>query len=273
MKRDHKPTRPITEDEQQTYKREGVVKLAGIFDLSWIEFLQVAVEEAMANPGPMAEEYAKGGGRFFGDLDLARRHASFREFVHHSPAAEIAGTIMQSSKVNFFYDQLLVKEPGTSAPTPWHQDQPYWAVTGRQVVSIWLPMDTVKLESSLKYVSGSHLWGAHNPHNFIDDTPYEETGLPELPDIDGNPDKFELMGWDMEPGDCLVFQAMIVHGASGNASLRNRRRALATRWTGDDARYSVRPGKIAIPTRDPGLKNGDIMDCEDFPVIWPRQQH
>jgi len=271
MNRDQKPARLITADEQQRYAREGVVKLTGVFDLSWIDFLRVAVEEAMAKPGPMAEEYAKGGGRFFGDLDLARRHASFREFVHHSPAAEIAGTIMQSSKVNFFYDQLLVKEPGTAEPTPWHQDQPYWAVSGHQVISIWLPLDTVKRESSLKYVVGSQRWGAHNPHNFIDDTPYEGTGLPELPDIDGRPDQYELLGWDMEPGDCLVFQAMIVHGASGNTSLQTRRRALATRWTGDDARYAIKSGKVAIPTRDPGLRDGDIMDCDDFPVIWRKQ--
>ena len=32
-------------------------------------------------------------------------------------------------------------------------------------------------------------------------------------------EKYELLGWDMEPGDCLVFQAMIVHGAAGNASM------------------------------------------------------
>jgi ectoine hydroxylase-related dioxygenase (phytanoyl-CoA dioxygenase family) len=216
----------------------------------------------------MAEEYARGGGRFFGDLDIAQRHPAFAEFVHQSPAAEIAGTVMSASKANFFYDQLLVKEPGTAAPTPWHQDQPYWGVSGRQVASIWLPLDDVKLESSLKYVAGSHLWEAHNPHNFIDDTPYEGTGLPELPDINANPEKYEILGWDMQPGDCLVFQAMIVHGSAGNSSLQNRRRALATRWTGDDARYAVRPGRVAIPTRDPGLVHGDIMDCEDFPVIW-----
>jgi hypothetical protein len=63
---------------------------------------------------------------------------------------------------------------------------------------------------------------------------------------------------------------MMVHGSDGNTSLQNRRRALATRWTGDDARYEVRGGEVAIPTTDPGLKHGDPMDCDDFPVIWRR---
>ena len=262
------PQRAITDCEIETYARDGVVKLAGVFSRYWIDTLREGVEEAMASPGTHAEEYASGGGRFFGDLDVSRRHGAFQSFVLHSPAAEIVGTIMGASRVNFFYDQLLVKEPGTSERTPWHQDQPYWAVSGRQVASIWLPLDPVARESALQYVKGSHLWGEHNPHHFVDDTPYADTGLPELPDIDGNLDEYDILGWDMAPGDCLVFQAMMVHGSAGNLSSSQRRRAWATRWTGDDARYCVRPGESGYPTFDPGLQHGDMMDCEAFPLVW-----
>ena len=65
----------------------------------------------------------------------------------------------------------------------------------------------------------------------------------------------------------LAFQAMIVHGAPGNRGSQ-RRRALSTRWTGDDARYCVRRGEVAIPTVNPGLKDGDRLDCERFPLVW-----
>ncbi len=265
--RDNQPLRKITPEEIAAYRENGVVKLSGIFGMEWIEHLREATPAAMGNPGPHAEEYAKEEGRFFGDLDVAKRHPAFRDFVLNSPAAEIAGTIMEASRCNFFYDQLLVKEPGTSEITPWHQDQPYWAVRGRQVASIWLPMDAVADESALKFVKGSHTWGAHNPHHFKDNSPYEGTGLPELPDIDAGANGYEILSWDMEPGDCLVFQAMIVHGSGGNPSPSNRRRALATRWTGDDARYDARPG-TAVPTSDPGLDDGAEMTCADFPLVW-----
>jgi len=266
--RDNKPYRAISTAEISQYKDNGVVKLPGVFSRSWIDYLRDATEVAMANPGPYGEEYAKGEGRFFGDLDVARRQPPFKDFVYNSPAAEIVGTIMGASKINFFYDQLLIKEPGTTEHTPWHQDQPYWAVTGYQVASIWLPLDVVAKETALKYVKGSHRWGAHNPHHFSDNSPYEGTGLPELPDIDAQPDKYEILAWDMEPGDCLVFQAMMVHGSAGNMSPENRRRAYSTRWTGDDARYDRRQGEVAIPTSDPGLADGAEMTCADFPVIW-----
>ncbi len=259
----------VSERDIETYERDGVVYLRDVFDEQWVSLLSDWTERAMAAPGPDAEEYTRAGkpGRAFNDLDLARRHDGFRDFVHHAPAAQICGTIMRSSKANFFYDQLIVKEPGTSERTPWHQDQPYWAVSGRQVCSIWLPLDPISKEVCVQYVAGSHHWPAHNPHHFKDDSPYEDTGLPELADIDANLSHYDIKTWDMQPGDCLVFQAMIVHGAPGNPA-DTRRRALATRWTGDDARYYLRGGEVGIPTRDPGLANDEIMDCDDFPVIW-----
>ena len=68
-----------------------------------------------SDPGSL-DEALRG---FFGDLDVSRRFDRFRRFVHESPAAEIMATMLESTKINFFYDQLLVKEPGTSERTPW----------------------------------------------------------------------------------------------------------------------------------------------------------
>lgn len=260
-------TRIVSEDEIAHYQKNGVVKLSAVFAMDWIDLLREATELALNNPSLHAEEYAKDGGKFFGDLDVAKRFSSFNDFIYHSGAAKLMATILQSSKINFFYDQLLVKEPGTNTSTPWHQDQPYWAIAGKQIASIWLPLDVVDKDTSLRYVAGSHLWDAFNPHNFADNTPYKGTGLPELPDIDAQPEKYDLLGWDMKLGDCLVFQGMIVHGAKGNTS-NNRRRAWATRWTGDDVRYDKRSGEVAIPTEDPGLSHGDILDSSTFPVVW-----
>jgi ectoine hydroxylase-related dioxygenase (phytanoyl-CoA dioxygenase family) len=258
-------------DERAAYERDGVVCLRGVFSPDWIAFLAQAVEEAMALPGPHAEEYAArgGSGRFFGDLELAQRMPKFMRFALESPAAETAARIMGASRVNFFYDQLLVKEPGTAERTPWHQDQPYWAVSGRQVCSVWLTLDPVPEDVSVEYVCGSHRWPEFSPYHFADGTPYAGTGLPQLPDIEARRREYDIRRFAMEPGDCLVFQAMIVHGAPGNSG-RHRRRALSTRWAGDDARYCRRQGEVAIPTQDPGLAHGARLDSARFPLVWPR---
>ncbi|MBM3517887.1 MAG: phytanoyl-CoA dioxygenase [Alphaproteobacteria bacterium] len=264
--------RAVTAAAIAAYRRDGVVCLRQAFGRDWLTPLAEALDEALARPGPHAEDYAAAGhhGRFFGDLDAWRRIPGVRRFVLESPAAAIAGSIMGAQRVNFFYDQVLIKEPGTSARTPWHQDQPYWAVAGAQVCSIWLPLDPVAAETCPEYVAGSHRWGrAFNPQHFIDGSPYAGTGLPALPDIEAERDRHTILRWALAPGDCLVFQAMIVHGAPGNRS-PHRRRALATRWLGDDARYVIRPGEVAIPTFDPGLKPGERFDDPDFPLVWTR---
>ncbi|MFO1056916.1 MAG: phytanoyl-CoA dioxygenase family protein [Dongiaceae bacterium] len=263
------PARPVAPEAIETYRRDGVVCLRGMFEQSWLDHLAAGIEQAMVERGPLAEVYTRPGaaGLFFGDLSLWKRLQPFRDFVFHSPAARIAAAVMGSRKVNFFYDQLLVKEPGTAERTPWHQDQPYWAVAGRQVCSIWLPLDPVDLETAVEYVRGSHDWGvSYNPRHFLDQSPYQGTGLPELPDIEADRARYDIGRWAMQPGDCLVFQAMIVHGAPGNRSAR-RRRALATRWTGDDATYLERPGEVAIPPENPGLRSGEPLDCAEFPRV------
>lgn len=262
--------RQVTDLERLDYENDGVVYLANIFDLKWIEFLREAFKTAITEPGPMSEEYTpqEQSGRFFADLNMWQRLPSFKSFVFDSPAASIAAQIMNASRINFLYDQMFVKEPETDEETPWHQDQPYWAVSGSQVCSVWLPLDPVAKDSGLRFIKGSHRWEAYNPHHFADDSPYQGTGLPELPEIEDLPKDSEIIGWDVEPGDCLVFQGMIVHGSSGNYSSKYSRRALATRWCGDDVRYFRGAGESAIPSSDPGLKNGDFLDCDLFPRIY-----
>jgi ectoine hydroxylase-related dioxygenase (phytanoyl-CoA dioxygenase family) len=263
--------RLISDSDRASYERDGVVCIRGAVDRWWLDFLAGAVEEAMALPGPHAEEYTpKGGaGRFFGDLEMAERLPKFRRFVLESPAARVAAEVMGASRVNFLYDQLLVKEPETAERTPWHQDQPYWAVSGYQVCSVWIALDPVPEEVSVEYVAGSHRWPEYSPYHFADGTPYADRGLPPLPDIDAKRDAYRILRFAMAPGDCLVFQAMIVHGAPGNSG-RNRRRAVSVRYTGDDARYCRRRGEVAIPTSDPGLAHGALLDCARFPVAWTR---
>lgn len=155
------PARSPTALELAEYDATGVVCLREVFPLDWIETMQAAVDVAMADPTEFAEEYTPTNaqsGRFFGDLDVWRKHSEFARFVHESAAAAIAAAVMRSSSATFFYDQLLVKEAGTAERTPWHQDRPYWAVQGTQVASVWLPLDSIPATSAVEYVSGSHLW-------------------------------------------------------------------------------------------------------------------
>jgi hypothetical protein len=70
----------------------------------------------------------------------------------------------------------------------------------------------------------------------------------------------------MEPGDVLLFHPLVVHGSGGNSSATRRRRALATRWLGDDVVYA--PRRATMPLLfDHGLRAGDRIGGPFFPRI------
>ncbi|MFT5114365.1 MAG: ectoine hydroxylase-related dioxygenase (phytanoyl-CoA dioxygenase family) [Parasphingorhabdus sp.] len=252
-----------------TYQRDGVVCLRGVIDNEWLACLSDATDDAMREPGPFSEWFGETDPPgFFGDINSWWRIKGFEHFIRQSPVAIICAGIMQSATARFFYDQLLVKEMGCEDRTPWHQDQPYWSVCGGQIISIWVPMDPIPEASSLEYVAGSHRWNEFNPQHFSDASPYAGTHLPALPDIESERDRHNILRFEMEPGDALVFQAMIVHGAPGNRSATYRRRAYSTRWLGDDARFAERQGEVAMPNFATGLADGEPYSGERFPLIF-----
>lgn len=265
----------IPEDTVADYDRDGVVCLRAQFAPSWIERLRAAIERDLAAPGPNATNFAEGSsaGKFFGDMYMWRTDPEFRAAALDSPAPAIAARLMRSKGTDFFYDQLFVKEPGTAHPTPWHQDQPYWPMKGWQIASVWIALDKIDLSNgAVEFVAGSHKWGIHyrpTPFRKGHEIKFTSSDLVQIPDIDAERAKYDIRSWAMEPGDCLVFHAMIVHGAPGNSTPGARRRGLSLRYTGDDARYDPRPGVFQFPYQ-PVLEAGAPMTCELFPRVWPR---
>ena len=152
----------------------------------------------------MAIDASQGGtGRFFGDTFVWAHHPHLKEFVWHSPAADMAKEILQSNKINVIFDQFLIKDPGTSTPTLWHHDQTYWPVAGSQVATMWIALDPVtNATGAVEYIKGSHKWGKRfKAVSFKDKNMYKED-LPEVPDIAANRDKYEFIQYEMEAGDC-----------------------------------------------------------------------
>lgn len=276
--------RPISQDEKAAYRRDGAAVIRGILDLGWVERMQGAIDRILADPGEASVEYTPKGkaGRYYGDFFVWRRDEDFRAFMAESALPELAAELMGANSVHFFYDQLLVKEPLTEEPTPWHQDLPYWPVRGEHIISVWVPFDPVTRESgAVTYLRGSHRAGKmYRPTAFGKDSGfgeiYERIGLEAMPDIEATAREEDKLWWSMVPGDVLVHHPLTFHYAGGNASASGRRRGLALRYLGDDAVWDARPGTFMsnpkvqqlLPPLD--FADGDSMEGEVFPQVWPR---
>ena len=260
-------------DQVDEFQRDGVLLLRGVFT-DWIECLRDGVDANMREPGPWGRDYLEPGqsGRFFGDYCNWNRIEQYRRFMFESPVSAIAAELMQSKTARIFHEHVLVKEPGTDKVTPWHHDQPYYCVDGRQVCSLWIPLDPVVRETCPEFIAGSHDWGRwFLPRKFSGvNYDHSDENLETMPDIDSQRNQYDIRSWSLEPGDAIAFHFLTVHGAPSNLSSTHRRRGFAARWLGDDAVYAVRTGEISppFPGLEKKLKAGDPLDTEEFPLVF-----
>ncbi|MCY7303673.1 MAG: phytanoyl-CoA dioxygenase family protein, partial [Thermoleophilia bacterium] len=149
----------VADDLVEAFRRDGAVCLHGAFSKEHLALAAEAIEQNLASPSERALVASRSDdpGRFFEDFCNWQRLAGIEQVMRTSPAAAIAGQLMDSEHVRFYHDHVLVKEPGTTQRTPWHQDQPYYNVEGTQTCSVWLPVDPVSPTATLEFVSGSHL--------------------------------------------------------------------------------------------------------------------
>jgi len=257
----------VTDEMVETYQRDGVVLVKGLWK-DWVEVIRSGIERNMAEPGPYAAENLKPGegGRFFDDYCNWTRIPEFRAVIEGSDVAEVAARLMRSDTVQMFHDHVLVKEPGTSKPTPWHQDGPYYFVKGRQTVSFWSPVDPVT-EATLRLVAGSHRWPKEVlPKRWLADTSFYPDPEAYMPVPDPDAEGMDIREWAMEPGDAVAFDYQTLHGARGNHASA-RRRAFSLRLVGEDARYVERPGRTSPPFPGHGMRVGERLRADWFPYL------
>jgi ectoine hydroxylase-related dioxygenase (phytanoyl-CoA dioxygenase family) len=257
----------ITHDMIAAYQRDGAVLIKDLW-ADWVDTLRAGIDRNMAEPSEYAAENLKPGeaGRFFDDYCNWTRIPEFGQVIRQSDVADVAAQLMQSPYVQLFHDHVLVKEPGTSKPTPWHQDGPYYFVEGRQNVSFWSPLDPVR-EASLRCVAGSHLWPREVlPTRWVAETSFYPDPERYMPVPDPDAEGMTVLEWHMEPGDAVAFNYRTLHGARGN-NATTRRRAFSLRLVGDDARYVERPGRTSPPYPGHDMQAGQRLRADWFPVL------
>ena len=262
------PNSFLSEEHIKSFQDDGVVLIKGLF-ADYVELIQTGVDYNIQNPGRYAAENIKDGegGSFFDDYCNWNRISQFQEVIKNSKVAEVAAGLMKSKTVQVFHDHVLVKEPGTSKPTPWHQDSPYYFVEGSQTVSFWSPVDAVT-DATLRCVAGSHKWSKPVlPTRWLNEDKFYKDTVKYMPVPDPDAEGMKILEWDMDPGDAVAFHYRILHGARGNET-KKRRRAFSLRLVGDDARYVERSGPTSPPFPGHNMKPGDRLREDWFPIIF-----
>jgi len=259
----------------ETFRRDGAVCVRQLLSAEEVALLREGIDANLAAPSPRAKVASRPGdpGFFIEDFCNWQNNPAYRRVIFETPLAAAAGELTGSQTIRLYHDHMLTKEPGTRAPTPWHQDQPYYNVEGIMNCSLWIPVDPVRRHSTLEFVAGSHRGPWLMPRSFMDQQArwFPEGSLADLPDIEGTRSQQPILGWELEPGDVVCFHMLALHAAAGVDGDR-RRRVFSVRFLGDDMRHA--PRRWATSPDFPGLAEelpaGAPLDHPLFPVAWSR---
>ena len=260
----------ITKNIIQDYNKNGVVVLRNVVQSKWINILKRGLKKNFQKPSKYKCVYEKNNKKelFYDDYCNWNKIDEYKNFIFQSDIGKLAQELMQSNKVNLFHEHVLVKEIGSKKRTPWHQDQSYYCVNGKDNCSFWIPLDEVSKNSSPEFVIGSNKWNKQFlPTKFFGHSyDNKNDGFQNIPDIENNRSKYKIKSWKMNVGDAVVFNFSTVHGAPENKS-QKRRRAFSIRFTGDDATYIKRKGEMSPPFPNVKLKKGQPLDSKTFPIL------
>lgn len=249
---------------------DGVVVLRGLLSAAWCARLHAAIDRCRAEPGPHYGVLSPPGSvRVDSDLFRWRDDPDIYAVTHASGLPDAAADLLGERDVVLIEDQWFASEPGATTPSPWHQDEPYYRLD-RPFLTIWVTLDDITADASLRVVPGSHLGTIYAPVEFSATSATIERGdaLEPVPDVDDA--GLEVWSWDLAAGDAIALDSRALH-ATGRGALDRPFRRFSTRWASPQIRYRNRPTGTATfwDVLAPELRDGDAIVGEVFPLISP----
>ncbi|MGV9800895.1 phytanoyl-CoA dioxygenase family protein [Mycobacterium sp. NPDC003449] len=229
------------------YRADGVVLVKRALLPDHLRLLTDAYEASIANPGRKALRlYPEDGAKFFTDSSNTEVWDAYDPLLTRTPVCDYVSAVWGRPDVWFFYEQVFLKEGGSSRRTPWHQDASYLPMRGENTCVVWMSLDHVAAQDALEFVPGSHRGPLFNAAalDAKDDTASlfgdDEDVMPRLPDIQATRDEWQISSWETDPGDMLIFDMRTLHGGAPTRA-GNRRRTVSVRLFGEGTSYAPLP--------------------------------
>ena len=244
------------------------------FDMSLLsEILALDLDKRPIRDEPAddSQEDGQENGMFFYDAAGWHFHNGIRNAALRSALPALCAELLDTTYLNFWEDTTFVKSPNTPQRTSFHQDYGYFQIEGEKCAVVWIPLDPVNAESGgMEYIRGSHLWGKkYAPNILFAQSIHPFSPFEKLEDIEANREDYDIVSFDVQPGDVLIHDVMTIHGSRGNISKDRMRRAMSFRYCGDDITYLDRPGALEQPYLKNKLKDGDpLYWSDDYPLVW-----
>jgi hypothetical protein len=202
----------LTPEQVEFFWREGYLLFRQpVFAASKFERLRILFEEDLGRYG---EE----------NLDMPHvRDPRLLELLLDDEILDLVEPII-GPNIGLWASHFISKQPYQGKATPWHEDSAYWkgrVSTMEGICTVWLALDPVNRENGcMKVIPGTHL-------TIGGDSEYESTGDAVLKTFDRRikpelVDESKAVHFELEPNQCSLHEARLMHGADANTSPRRR---------------------------------------------------
>lgn len=216
----------ITSEEKQFYETNGYLLKKRLVSSEDIARILVEIEDIHNR---MAEQPTDGVGISWEVYDTPHHPPRIKQLMHSELVSSTLNRLLRSdtvldvleammgSEISLYHSKLLPKAGGDGTAIPWHQDYAYWKNDNNKPVMIncQLAISAANLENGcIQFVPGSHKWGLQEHER------KQQTFGVFLP---GHyQERADAVAVEMEPGDGVFFNALIIHGSAPNHSENDR---------------------------------------------------
>lgn len=218
---------PVLDEQLAFFKENGYVRFDNVLNDGEVAVLRDAMDNLRNERKGLMRDLAAEGAeanpekreRILQMLNLWENSPAVHAYVFGGRTARMAKRLTGSPTIRLYHDQALIKEPGPSAASPWHQDQPYWPSKEPGMISCWMALDNVTIERGcMQFIPGSHKWGEFPPIEFSGDGPALQEYLTDEQRKQWNPVPVEL-----EAGSCTFHHGLTFHYTNPNTTDQVRR--------------------------------------------------
>lgn len=246
----------------QFYRDNGFVQIDDVLTSAELEEIRGSLEEVMGITQGFGFQNGGAGGSYYRVLNQRvntwRDHGGMAKYVLNPRFAAIASQLLGGKSVRLFHDHALLKMPGDSKPTPWHQDTTYWPMNETGALSIWIALDDVDEQNGcMMFVPNSRSLGKLDPIDLVN--PQDIFEYAKGSEIEGTRPVIVRM----KAGSCTFHDGLTFHYAHPNVTEKPRR-ALAIIYMPDGTTFNG--GGHAI-TDGCGLHVGQPIRGPLFPIL------
>ncbi|MFO7763030.1 MAG: phytanoyl-CoA dioxygenase family protein [Wenzhouxiangellaceae bacterium] len=259
----------LRRDQSAFFRENGYVKLPDVFSRRTVfrlraEMLRCFVRSFGLNPDREASD------RFL-SLELEwLANPVMRQFVLSPRIARLCGQLLGVDAVRLYHDNLLAKQPGCGR-TPWHYDHHHFPLATDDVVTAWIPAQSIPTAMGPLAFAGPI-----DAHQHVADIPFDKFGTTFDQQVEQAFRRLQreifVEDGPFEIGEVSFHHNLCFHSAGSNYT-RYSRMALANTYFVSGARVVENPTMVSGDWQKfmPGTRPGGIADSERNPVCWSRQ--